>query len=416
MNKFYKWVRKTYNKVTGSIAFYPALISIGFLLLSILMLELDFSETGKQVKSQLSWLSLRDASTARAILGTVAGGIISLTVFSFSMVMILLSQVASQLSNRMLDSIIGSKFQQIILGFYIGTIVFALFLLSTIRDITSGIYVPALSIYLLLVLTVVDLFLFIYFLHYVTQSVKFGTIIERIHKNTLHTLHRICKTDKPTLFEPPGNAPQIIYTRSSDYYQEFNISQLLKFACTHNGTIQLLHPPGTFLLRGTPLLHFYSSAKLSQEDIDQMLETIDFYTGQPIDVNAYYGYHQLAEVAIKALSPGINDPETAVLSLHALTDLFLYQLHNFIQTTFLDEESLPRINTTVYSFERLFAECYYPIWDYGKKDRYIQDALQQMMEQLSGCDIDGTQTALFAVFLRKIKSQKEENEFSKNPC
>jgi len=411
MNKFYKWLRKSYNKITSSIAFYPALISTGFLLLSILMLELDFSETGKQIKTQLSWISLRDASTARAILGTVAGGIISLTVFSFSMVMILLSQVASQLSNRMLDSMIGGKFQQIILGFYIGTIVFALFLLSTIRDITSGIYVPALSIYLLLLLTVVDLFLFIYFLHYVTQSVKFGTIIERIHKNTFHTLQRICTTEEPSSFEQPVIDPQIIYTGSSDYYQGFDTDQLLKFAATHNGVIQFPHPPGTFLLKGIPLLHFYGSVKLSKDDVKEIMNMVDFYSGQPIRINPYYGYHQLAEVAIKALSPGINDPQTAVASLYALTDLFLYRLQNYIQTVFEDEEGLPRINTVEYSFERLFVECYYPIWDYGKKDRYIQDALQQMMEQLHACDIDDKQSVLITIFLRKIKSQKEENEF-----
>jgi uncharacterized membrane protein len=158
IKKISKWIRKFYKKTVNSIAFYPALISLGFLLLSILMLELDFSETGKHLKSQLSWLSLRDASTARSILTTIAGGIISLTVFSFSMVMILLNQAASQMSNRMLDSMIGNKFQQIILGFYIGTIVYSLFLLSTIRDITSGIHVPALSIYLLLLFTVVDIF------------------------------------------------------------------------------------------------------------------------------------------------------------------------------------------------------------------------------------------------------------------
>ena len=132
MSRLYKWIRKYYSKTVNSIAFYPALISLGFLLLSILMLELDFSETGKQLKSQLSWLSLRDASTARSILTTIAGGIISLTVFSFSMVMILLNQAASQMSNRMLDSMIGNRFQQIILGFYIGTIVYSLFLSLTL--------------------------------------------------------------------------------------------------------------------------------------------------------------------------------------------------------------------------------------------------------------------------------------------
>ncbi len=113
MSKLYKWLRKNYKKTINSIAFYPALISIGFLLLSVLMLELDFSEAGKRIKSQLSWLSLRDASTARTILGTVAGGIISLTVFSFSMVMIMLNQAASQLSNRMLDSMMATGFSKL---------------------------------------------------------------------------------------------------------------------------------------------------------------------------------------------------------------------------------------------------------------------------------------------------------------
>ena len=58
--------------------------------------------------------------------------------------------------------------------------VYALFLLSTIRDISRGIYVPALSIYLLIFLTVIDIFIFIYFLDYVTQTVKYATVIDRI--------------------------------------------------------------------------------------------------------------------------------------------------------------------------------------------------------------------------------------------
>ena len=65
MSRLYKWLRKYYSKTVNSIAFYPALISLGFLLLSILMLELDFSETRKHIKSQLSWLSLRDARNKR---------------------------------------------------------------------------------------------------------------------------------------------------------------------------------------------------------------------------------------------------------------------------------------------------------------------------------------------------------------
>jgi len=185
-----KWLRLYYKKFTGSIAFYPMLIAVAFLLLSWGMLEIDFSDWGKELKSGLSWLSLKDASTARSIISTIAGAIISLTVFSFSMVMIVLNQAASQMSNRVLSSMIENRFQQTVLGFYIGTIVYALFLLSTIRDIASGIYVPALSVYLLILLTVIDIFLFIYFLDYVTQTVKYETVINRVKKQTLHTMQK----------------------------------------------------------------------------------------------------------------------------------------------------------------------------------------------------------------------------------
>ncbi len=386
MSKIYKWLRKIYSKTIDSIAFFPAVISIGFLLWAILMLEFDFSETGKQIKSQLSWLSLRDASTARVILTTIAAGIISLTVFSFTMVMILLNQAASQLSNRMLDSMIGNRFQQIILGFYIGTIVYALFLLSTIRDTVSGIYVPALSIYLLLLFTVLDIFLFIYFLHYVTQSVKFETIIKRIHKRTLDTLQHHCCSEKTIPFTPDGQVAQTIYMPSSDYYQGFNKHTLLHFAQKHNVLVQMVHYPGSYLLKGRPLLIVFGDRKLHKDDIDDLMIAIDTYNGQPIDKNAYYGYHQLAEVAIKALSPGINDPETAVLSIHALSDLFRFRLSNYLPLTIPGEGGMIRIVLKELSFDELFAECFYPIWNYGKGDRYIQNALSKMMDQLIQCD------------------------------
>ncbi|MEO7393989.1 MAG: DUF2254 domain-containing protein, partial [Chitinophagaceae bacterium] len=352
----------------------------------------------------------RDASTARSILTTISGGIISLTVFSFSMVMILLNQAASQMSNRMLDSMIGNRFQQIILGFYIGTIVYSLFLLSTIRDISSGIYVPALSIYLLLLFTVVDIFLFIYFLHYVTQSVKFETIINRIHKKTLLTLQNHCCPEKAGIYTPDEKKGQTVYIRTSDYYQGFDKPSLLAFAKKHDVLVQMLHSPGSYLLAGSPLLIVSGDKTLSKEDVAELIIAMDLYPGQPIAKNAYYGYHQLAEVAIKALSPGINDPETAVLSLHALTDLFRFRLFNYLPLTLADENNVIRVAMKELSFEELFTECYYPIWNYGKEDRYIQDVLLQMSQQLIQCDINHENRELLQNFKVKIELQINSRE------
>jgi uncharacterized membrane protein len=192
---FLQWLLSRSKRLFNSIAFYPAVIAFFFLGVSVLMVLLDSSELGKSIKSRWELLRLQDASTARSIISAVAAGIISLTVFSFSMVMVVLNQAASQMSNRVLDKLIGNRFQQFILGFYIGTIVYALFLLSTIRDIDDGIYVPSLSTYLLILLTITDIFLFIYFLHYITQSVKYNIVIDRIHDETKKSLTHTCRLD-----------------------------------------------------------------------------------------------------------------------------------------------------------------------------------------------------------------------------
>ncbi|WP_230383855.1 DUF2254 domain-containing protein [Pedobacter endophyticus] len=399
-----KWLRVYYNKITESIAFYPALIAIGFLLLSWGMLEIDFSEWGKELKSGLSWLSLKDASTARSIISTVAGALISLTVFSFSMVMIVLNQAASQMSNRVLTSMIENRFQQMVLGFYIGTIVYALFLLSTIRDVASGIYVPALSIYLLIFLTVIDIFLFIYFLDYVTQTVKYETVIDRVRKQTLHTMKNKFEQVKE---EKLGwdKLPYVeIKSEESDYFQNFNEKKLLKIASKENLHISFLYKQATFLVKGMVFIRVYSKERIEEECLQEISSAVDFYSGQPIDKNADYGFRQLAEIAIKALSPGINDPGTAVIALNSLSNILSFKLYCNLPEIRKDDENIGRIHIPASSFQEMFERCIYPIWNYGKNDEYIQYELLHIIEQLKLTDFKNQYAGVFAKLMIKIEN------------
>ena len=403
-----KWFRIYYSKITESIAFYPALIAIGFLLLSWGMIEIDFSAWGKELKSGINLLSLKDASTARSIISTVAGAVISLTVFSFSMVMIVLNQAASQMSNRVLSSMIANRFQQIVLGFYIGTIVYALFLLTTIRDVDSGIYIPALSIYLLILLTVVDIFLFIYFLEYVTQTVKYETIINRVKDKTLDTMKKVFEPNEPQPI-PWKHRPYVtIKVKDSDYFQSFNIKKLIEITAKENLHLSILYPISTFIIKDTPLIKVYSAETISKEVLDKISSAFDFYSGQPIDKNADYGFRQLAEIAIKALSPGINDPGTAVVALNALSDLFSYRLYCSLKEIYIDENQIARIYIPSSSFEQLIEKCIFPIWDYGKKDQYIQYGLSNVITQLQAVDTKKAYSNLFESLAAKIQLEKEK--------
>ncbi len=369
-----------YHKVVNSIAFYPAFIGLLFLVLSFGIILFDFSDQGKQIKSRLHWLSLKDASTARSIISAIAAGIISLAVFSFSMVMIVLNQAASQMSNRVLDKLIGNRFQQIVLGIYIGTIVYALFLLSTIRDIDSGIYIPALSTYLLIVITIVDIFLFIYFLHYITQSVKYEVIIERIYKDTQEVLEHTCRLDaEPTHTEFPDH-PYLICTEKAGIFEGFDKDLLIRLGNDHDCTFAFIHTPGTFILKGLPLMKI--NRELPEDIQDKVKKVVFLHTSESIQGNFLYGFRQLMEVAIKALSPGINDPGTAVVSLRALFQLLAYRIGYFPDQAIKNQEGQTRIFLAVLSFESIFSQTVLPVWDYGKNDRLIQQELYHLLKQL----------------------------------
>jgi uncharacterized membrane protein len=398
----FKWLRKYYNIFVHSIGLVPAVLGLGFLLLAIGTMELDALGLGSKLNQQFKWLTLRDAETARTIVSTVAGGIISLTVFSFSMVMILMNQAASQMSNRMLDNIIGDKTQKLILSFYVGTIVFALFLLTNISEAQKEISVPAISVYFLLLLTIIDIFLFIYFLHYITQSFRYEQLIQRIHQRTTGSLATLDRNKNADYSSPNNTGGCEILSQESGYYQGFDEKRLLKFAEIHDIVIRFLHPIGTYLLKGTPF--FTISRAVEKDELAKILLNTDFYYGQEIDKNAYYGFYHLTEVAVKALSPGINDPGTAVLSIHALTDLFSRLIKQPIAGEIKDSRGKLRIVTKQLSIEELFDCTVLSVWDYGKNDRLVKQALIRMIRQLMFIDEQNTYKSLFADRLKTVEA------------
>lgn len=405
-NKVVQWIVRQLQKTVNSIAFYPAFMALLYLGLSFLMIHIDFSETGKQIKSQWEWLRLKDDSTARTVISVIATGILSLTVFSFTMVMVVLNQAASQMSNRILDKLIGNRFQQIVLGFYIGTIVYSLFLLSAVRDVDSGIYVPSLSTYLLIAFAIVDIFLFIYFLHYITQSVKYQVIINRIQQQTQNALTKSCRLKKETeiAYLRKGS---IVRSPSSGIYEGFNSAALLEIACEQDCVLSFLYTPGTFVLENTPIMYISPETKVVPEKIfNKIAAAIYLNIEESIETNFYYGFRQLTEVAVKALSPGINDPGTAVESLRALFELLSYRLSHFPDNRIKDSNGVVRIITTENSFETIFNNCLLPIWHYGKHDRFIQQELHHLLLQLQQKQNHPTITKL----LIKVKDERTERD------
>lgn len=404
MIKINIWIKDRFRQAVNSIAFFPAIIAIAFLLLSFLSISFDFSEQGKQFKSQLHWLRLRDASTARSIISSIAAGIITLTVFSFSMVMIVLNQTASQLSNRILDKLIGSRFQQVVLGVFVGTIVYSLFLLSSIRDIDSGVLIPAFSTYILILVTILDIFLFIYFLHYITQSVKYVVIIRRIFNETKYHLDHKCHLSEKPSVPPLIENGYIIYSDTSGIYENFDKNSLLNICNKNDCTFQILPSPGTFILKGSPIVN--SDKQLPDDVLSEINDSVNLHDTESLKENYFYGFRQLSEVAIKALSPSINDPGTAIESTRSLFQLYAHRVCNFPDNVIKNDKNKIRIIINELSFEDIFERTLLPIWDYGKNDRMMQHEILHLLMMLFTLN----QNTSVGQLLHEVKLKMQNNE------
>lgn len=381
MDKIRIWLLRKYDQIVSSIAFLPAIISFGFFILSAVLFNFDISETGQQLKQELPFLALKDSSTARSILGAIVGGVISLTVFSFSMVMIVLNQAASQMSNRILDKLIGNRFQQIVLGFYIGTIIYTFFIFSTIRDTESRFQIPSISIFFLTVLTVLDLFIFIYFLHFITQSVKYEVIIKRIKSATFHGMKNFCTEKKEPNVSHDFASVEVIRANKSGIFEGYDSKEIMDFCEENECSLLAIYPMGTFVLRGQPI--FKCSRTIAQDEMEKALQGTIFSDQESVERNYEYGLRQLSEIALKALSPGVNDPGTAIISFRALIDLFQFRGLNF-PTNSIKREGLPhQVIREEHSFDVLFDRIIYPIWDYGQNDRMVIHEFNLLLEQLS---------------------------------
>ncbi|WP_175546028.1 DUF2254 domain-containing protein [Flavisolibacter ginsengisoli] len=395
--------KRLMNRITGSIAFYPVIISFLFLLLFWVMINVDQSTTGKHIKSTWQWLRLKDATAARLIASTIASGMLSFTVFSFSMVMIVLNQTASKMSNRILEIIIRNRFQQIVLGCYIGTVIFSIFLITTIRDTDSGIYVPALSTYVLILLAVVDIFLFIYFLHFVTQYAKYQTIIRHIHSQTLKRLSGEIKNgsnSKVLLY----NIENSFTSPKTGYFEGYNKKAMHALPISGAYHIHFLYSPGSFILKDATLYLIKSNDILKAEIITKVEEAIEIES-EPSLLYFLSGFNQLSEVALKALSPGINDPATAILCLQAMADLFSWILKHSNYNEMVDEQENSIISHKIPGIEEMLTSFLLPVWDYGKEDRIIQISMMDLIQQLLSISCEVTTTNWLTRFFEEVKMQ-----------
>lgn len=321
MLKIKNKILQLYAKIVGSIAFYPALITVGFVIFAIIMLQTEVHGISKYIGENVQYIIVNNKDTARTILSTIIGGTISIMVFSFSMVMLLLNQASANFSPRVLPSLIANKKHQFVLGMFIGTIVYCLLVSINILPDHRSYSVPGVATFMGVLLGLFCLALFVYFLHSISKSIQIGHILENLYKDTLTEIESAIEKKNQRKDElPKVDNWHIIRSNRTGYLQEIVEQHLTDLARKHETSILIFHAEGKFIIKDEPIGRV--EKKLEEEAKKEIASCLLFSSEERIEQNFVLGFKQITEIVVKAMSPGINDPGTALVGIDYLSELF----------------------------------------------------------------------------------------------
>ncbi len=300
-------------------------------------------------------------------MSTIAGGVISLTVFSFTMVMIVFNQAATNYSPRIIPGLISRKFHQVVLGFYVGTLIYSFIIMINIDSKHFTISVPGFAIFIGECFGIICLILFVYFIHSISNSIQIGNILQGIYQQTKNGINR--EKDENKYEEDPdfenGGSWSVLNSPQSGYLQRIEQNKILEILKKNNSKLEITIPMGTFVLKNFPMARV--SGELEDKALEQLLSNFIFFEEEIVRENYYFGFKQITETAVKALSPGINDPGTALKAIDYLTDLLALKM-GLREKRYIYDNKKPMILLCNPSNENLIYFCYAPIREYGKSD------------------------------------------------
>ncbi len=397
-----------FHQIRTRIAFYPTIISLAGFLLAFLMIYLEQKNISTYLNEVAPALVIDNTDTAKTILSTLIGGLISLTVFSFSMVMVLLNQASSNFSPRVLPGIISDQKHQIVLGLYIATILYNIFILISIEPTENTYQTPGFSVLLGIILVVVCLAAFIYFIHHISQAIQVGNILTAIHSRTKSEITSIIEEQEVNTFEFPNHEHWEAYeiTETGYFYGVLN-DDLLEL-CKENSikVIIQLHK-GQFILDGT--IGFKSEKPLNDELKKKITSTLLFSNEELIGENYIYGFRQISEIGVKAMSPGINDPGTALNTIDYLTSLFLNLMRkaDFEYITDEEKENWTRIKCVKFSEVLFNVMATYRL--YCKHDITVMRKLMHMLKTLTTHVVNSEQLEVIEKEIDELRADANSN-------
>ena len=392
----------------SSFWFVPAFLMVAAVLGAYLMVSLD-SRVDSEIIKAYPIFEMSPAS-ARAILSSIVGAMISATGVVFSMTIVALSIASSQFGSRLIRTYRSRRSTHFTLGIFVSTSLYCILVMTCIREIDDYVFVPTVAVGVGIVLTVVCLATLIYYIHDMSYAIQASSVIDksaadlnasmkRLFPETLGQSSDSTSADGEAEIETSDQASEeglgdLLWTTACDrsgYLQAIENESVLALASEHKLVVRLLIRPGDFVYEGCNIAEVHRATDLkSPGDLDEtkvnqeICDSLIVGSNRTPTQDIRYAFNELVEVAVRALSPGINDPFTAINCV----DRILAALHKLKSCKTpsayrTDDENVLRVVADPIPFKACLNASLGVIEHYASDSPMVKNRIEEAFESLA---------------------------------
>ncbi len=314
------FLEKFWDVLSGSFWFVPGVMAVGSVFFVILTIWIDMIHEIEGFGLG-SFLVASNMESVRVMLSAIVGSLITVFGVVFSITIVSLTLAANQFGPRLIQSFMRDRGVQFVIGVFVSTFIFCLIILYSTGKFTQIERLPKLSTFAALVLTILSMGVLIYFIHHVSMMIQAPHVIDTVFKDLVSRIDEFYPQDSgdnsnPQTEQEFPDGSMEVFSDCSDYIQAIDYEGLLRIATEKEVVIKCHLRPGDFVIDSESLVEISQEVDLkTQKRIGRKFYFDILRTGTQ---DPEFAISQLVEIAVRALSPGINDPFTAMNCLDRL--------------------------------------------------------------------------------------------------
>lgn len=267
----------------------------------------------------IGWVWAGGAEGARSMLSTIAGSAMTVVSIVFSLTISTLAQVSSRYGPRVLRNFTSDRGNQFVLGTFIATFIYCLLVLRTVRSVEESHFVPTLSVNVGVGLAVASLLVLIYFIHHISQGIQAEHLVAQVAGEFQKAVPRLfpepigsARGDQDAPDPAQWEAARAVDAADDGYLQRIDDDRLMRLAVENDLELKLEKRPGEFVIRAAALVRALPPSRITGSLERELRECFSLGVHRTPDQDALFSIQQLVEIAAHAMSPGINEPFTAL--------------------------------------------------------------------------------------------------------